>query len=287
MSVKMKQEDKNKLIEVLTNTNILIQGIEEKTNSHLIVFICHQSITHTVSYKLNKIIRKLPKGIEHLSMLIDSGGGDIDAASKIAKIIRSRCKKYTAIIPCFAKSAATLLALAADEIIMCESGELGVTDPMVRDPVTGLFVPASSIREAIDFIQGIDDDIIKLSMADKMPPLLIGAYNGARKISKQYLEEIFEKYQNKDELIKTFTEKYISHGYPLTREHCMKLNLPIICPDDALEDKISTLYESYFDMLIEFEEKEEDPKKKGEHLIIQTKDARYVEINNEKIDLPS
>ena len=281
----MRQEDKSKLIEVLTNADSIIREIEEKTNSYLIVFICRQSITQMVSYKLNKVLRKLPKDIEQLCMLIDSGGGDIDAASKIVKIIRSRCKKYITMVPYYAKSAATLLALGADEIIMCESGELGNLDPLVRDPVTGLFVPASSIGEAIDFIQNIKDPLIKLSMTDKMPPLLIGAYNVARKVSKQYLEEIFEKYENKNELIKIFTEKYISHGYPLTREYCKNLGLPITFPDNALQDKILALYESYIDILAEFEEKEENAEKRGEHLIIQTRDKKYVVVNNEEVNL--
>lgn len=217
-------------------------------------------------------------------MLIDSGGGDIDAAAKIIKVIRSHCKKYSAIVPYYAKSAATLLALGADEMIMCESGELGNLDPLVRDPITGLFVPASSIGEAIDFIQRIEDPIVKLSMTDKMPPLLVGAYNVARKVSKQYLEEIFEKYENKDELIKIFTERYISHGYPLTREYCKNLKLSVIFPDDELQDKVLTLYESYIDTLSEFEEKEENIEKKGEHLIIQTRDEKYVVINDEEIN---
>jgi hypothetical protein len=41
----MNQEDKSKLIEVLSNATNTIQEIEKKTNSYLIVFICHQSIT--------------------------------------------------------------------------------------------------------------------------------------------------------------------------------------------------------------------------------------------------
>jgi len=281
----LKQEDTNKIIEVLSKSKVLIKEIEEKIGAHVIVFICHQSITHRVSYRLNKVFRRLPKDTEHICMIIDSGGGDIDAASKIVKLVRSCCKKYTALVPYYAKSAATLLALGADEIIMCRSGELGVTDQIVRDPVTGLYVPASSIREAINFIQGIEDPLIKLSMAEKMPPLLIGAYNGARKVSKQYLEEIFKEYKNRDELIEVFTERYISHGYPLTREYCKDLGLPVIYPDDDLEDKVYTLYECYIDLLDELEDKEEDQKKKGEHLIIQTKDTEYVVVNDEEVNL--
>jgi predicted DNA binding protein len=64
----MRQEDKSKLIEVLSNADSIIREIEEKTNSYLIVFICRQSITQMVSYKLNKVLRKLPKDIDLLDV---------------------------------------------------------------------------------------------------------------------------------------------------------------------------------------------------------------------------
>lgn len=281
----MKEEDIDKVKETFSITRNLIKEISDKLNAYLIVLICHKSVGPEVAYKMNKILRKSVKGDQKLAILIDSFGGDIDTASKITKILNQYSKGYIAIVPFYAKSAATLLALSSEKIIMCKAGELGVTDPMVRDPVTRIWVPASSIREAIRFIEEIKDPLIKLAMADKLPPLLIGAYNVARKVSKQYLEEIFKNYGNKDELIEAFTEKYLSHGYPINGATCKELKLPVELPDPDLEDKIYTLLEYYLDLLSEFEKRETDEKKRGEHLIIQTKDASYIIINDEEITI--
>ena len=279
----MREEDINKVKETFSKARNLIEEIGNRLNAYLMVFICYKSIEREVAYKINKILRKTVKGDRKLALLVESFGGDIDTASKITKILNQHYDKYIAIVPFYAKSAATLLALGSEKIIMCKAGELGVTDPMIRDPITRIWIPASSIREAINFIQEINDPLIKLSMADKLPPLLIGAYNLARKVSKQYLEEIFEGCENKDELIEVFTERYLSHGYPINGITCMKLKIPIESPDPELEDKIYTLLECYFDLLFEFERKEGDERKRGEHLIIQTKDTCYIIINDEEV----
>jgi len=284
----LNEAKREKVLRVLSQAEALLTEIEEKLKATLLCFICHKSITHQVAYRLNKIIRKCPKEIERLAVLIDSGGGDIDATAKVVKLLRSHCKKYIAIIPFFAKSAATLLPLNAEEIIMCKSAELGPVDPQVQDPVTKLFVPASSIKLALDFIQETKDPFVKLSMADKIPPLLMGAYRGAQNVSRQYIEEACEKLGNKkEEAVHTFTDKYLSHGYPIDIKICEELDLPVKCPDESIENKIHELHEIYIDLLIELANEEEDIKKKGEHLIIQTKDKKCVIVNDEEILIPT
>lgn len=283
------EEKREELLKTLSKAESLIEKVEEDLKVKLVVFICHQSLTLDVAYRFNKIIRKYPKNCERLALLIESGGGDIDIASKIVKLLRTYCKSYVAIIPFYAKSAATLLAVGADEIVMCKSGELGPVDPQIRDPITKLFVPASSIKEAINFIEETKDQIVKLSMAEKMPPLLMGAYRGSQKVARQYMEEAFEKLgPKKDEAIHAFTDKYISHGYPIDREICNNLKLPIVFPEEQFENRIYELFETYMDFLTKAEENEEDRQKRGEHLIIHTRDAKCIIVNDkEETDLSS
>jgi ATP-dependent protease ClpP protease subunit len=271
----------------LSKNSSLINEIEKALNLKLICFICHQSITNRVAYRLNKIIRKM-SGVETLGLLIDSGGGDIDATSKIVKLLRANCKKFVAIVPFWAKSAATLLAVSADELILCKSAELGLVDPQVRDPVTGMWVPAHSIKEALKFIEeDTKEPLVKLSMAEKLPPLLMGAYRGAQNVSRQYMEEAFEKLgDKKDEALHIFTDKYLSHGYPIDRQICKEINLPVVFPDNDLENKISELHENYIDLLIGLghkAEEEEEAEKIKENLIIQTSSAACVIIHGEDI----
>lgn len=47
-----------------------------------------------------------------------------------------------------------------------------------------------------------------------------------------------------------FTEGYRSHGYPITREKCEEVNLPVKKPSKEIQETFYKLHETYFDMLI-------------------------------------
>lgn len=235
----------------IDKTHSLIQEIEKSRESTVVVLFCgNDSIDHIMCFRLLKLLRRLGK-VNKLDLFIDSGGGDIDAACKMVKTLRQYFGKFSILIPYMVKSAATLLALNAEELVMCKSSELGVADPQVRDPITGVYVPAHSIKEAIDFIEEVNDPFVKLSLADKLPPLLIGAFRDAQNASKQYVQEASEKLGAKrDEAIYMFTEKYLSHGYPIDRDSCKEVGLNVVIPDENLEKKLGDLFEIYGDLML-------------------------------------
>ena len=72
--------------------------------------------------------------VDALYLVINSPGGDGTVAEKIIEMCRSYCEKFTVAVPNRAKSAATMIALGADEIVMGYASELGPIDPQV--PVT-------------------------------------------------------------------------------------------------------------------------------------------------------
>lgn len=65
------------------------------------------------------------------ALMVNSQGGDGLAAERIINICKaySGTKEYTAIIPGKAKSAATMICLGANKLIMSETSELGPIDP--------------------------------------------------------------------------------------------------------------------------------------------------------------
>src|SRR5260370_33334490 len=69
---------------------------------------------------------------EDLDLIIHSPGGDGHAAEKFLDLCRKTCTgALRVVVPLFAKSAATLMALGADEILMGETSELGPIDAQV------------------------------------------------------------------------------------------------------------------------------------------------------------
>lgn len=60
-----------------------------------------------------------------LDFFIHSPGGDPDAAEQICGYLRTQFDEIRAIVPVFAMSAATMMALSADEIVMGAHSQLG------------------------------------------------------------------------------------------------------------------------------------------------------------------
>jgi hypothetical protein len=70
-----------------------------------------------------------------LDLLLHSPGGSAQAAEQILEYLRTRFDYIRAIIPLQAKSAATMIALGCDEIVMGDHSELGPIDPQILVPV--------------------------------------------------------------------------------------------------------------------------------------------------------
>lgn len=88
---------------------------------------------------------------ESLSLILNSSGGSIEYAFWIASVVRDRCDHLDVLVPNSAKSAATLIALAADRILFGQLGELGPLDPQVRDLAGG-----PNRRSPLEIVKGIE-----------------------------------------------------------------------------------------------------------------------------------
>ena len=255
----------------------MLKKLQEKRNTSVLVLISHQSISPYVVYKLNHVLRKMGH-VEKLDVVLESGGGSIDSAYKVLKLLKMYAEKVTVIVPFHAKSAASLIAIGADELVMCKSGELGPVDPQVRDPQSGHFIPAHSIKESIEFIESTKDIAVKLSFADKIPVLLIGAYRESGISSKQYLDHILDNGPNKDKVTKAFTEQFLSHGFPMDRDFLAKTGINVTHPPEEIECVMYDLHEKFMDVVFS---KMGD--RDGDLLIIQTEKMSSVSFDNNDI----
>ena len=88
-----------------------------------------------------------------VDIILHTPGGLVLAALQIARALRGHKGKVTAFVPHFAMSGGTLIALAADEIVMCRHSVLGPIDPQLGDS------PAASLLKVVEEkpISEIDD----------------------------------------------------------------------------------------------------------------------------------
>lgn len=89
---------------------------------------------------------------ENVVLILNTVGGNPDAAYKIAKHLQHRYKKFTLLIACFCKSAGTLIAIGANELIFAEGGELGPLDVQLRKDheLGGEFTSGLDVMSALD-----------------------------------------------------------------------------------------------------------------------------------------
>lgn len=91
---------------------------------------CLLFVSHSITHSDVLAVRTALEGEagEHLDVIVSSPGGDIEAAYLVARELRRRFAHLTILVPFRAKSAATLLCLAADELVLGGLGELGPMD---------------------------------------------------------------------------------------------------------------------------------------------------------------
>ena len=89
-----------------------------------------------------------PQQVE-VDVWLESPGGDAHTAFKLALLLRYVAVKIRIIVPDYAKSAATLLALAGHEIYLAPAAELGPLDAQLHEEGKG-YISALSIARAAD-----------------------------------------------------------------------------------------------------------------------------------------
>jgi len=117
----------------------LIEEIQSETQRELIVYIANLQhpgggIDRNDVLAFGDLLED--KANVDLDLLLQSPGGDIDVAEKIMYMCTRKAKSFRVIVPESAKSAATLIALAADEIVMGYTSELGPIDPQITIDTT-------------------------------------------------------------------------------------------------------------------------------------------------------
>lgn len=103
-----------------------------------------------------------------IDIWIDSAGGDAHAAFKIYRELRSRCRELRAVVPDYAKSAATLLAIGCDIVFASASADFGPLDVQVEHPDReNRVVSALAGANALEHLANLGVDLM-LTMGQKI-----------------------------------------------------------------------------------------------------------------------
>ncbi len=151
-----------------------------------------------------------------IDLIIHTPGGLVLAAAQIARALKNHPAKTTVIVPHYAMSGGTLIALAADEILMDENAVLGPVDPQLGQ------YPAPSIIRAVKMKGAEKTDDQTLILADVAEKSI----NQVRNIVTWLLEGKMDSEKAK-EVARILTEGRWTHDYPITVEVAKELGLPV------------------------------------------------------------
>lgn len=151
-----------------------------------------------------------------LDIILHTPGGLVLAATQIARAIHRHKGKATVFVPHYAMSGGTLIALAADEIVMCEDAVLGPVDPQLGQ------YPAASLLRAVARkpIHTVDDQTLVLAdQAEK-------AIWQIRELVREFLSDTMDP-KKADELARLMSEGTWTHDHPISFEQAKHLGLPV------------------------------------------------------------
>ena len=205
----------------------LIARIEKQFASRLILLVHRQETMALLGFPILRYIDiqdsegvmraiRLTDPDVPLDLVLHTPGGLVLAATQIASALHKHKAKVRVFVPHYAMSGGTLIALAADEIIMDEHAVLGPVDPQL-----GEYPAASLIKVRREKpIQDIDDRT--LILADVAEKALVQIHDTLRML----LSKKYEPAQA-EELTRILSQGIWTHDNPITFEKTQQLGLKV------------------------------------------------------------
>jgi hypothetical protein len=265
-----KKKPQSKKADPLTRTQMIAQ-LEELRGSSVICLLTtlRQGVQGQISDDQVRVIfdhllKMGKRPIENLDLFLVSNGGSGVVPWRLVSLFREFAKSFRVLIPYRAYSAATLLALGADEIVMHPFGELGPIDPSVSNEFnpkspSGQTIPISveDVKAYVAFIKktvGIthEDELVKTieALCSQVHPLALGNVERFVSQSRMIATKVLKTHMDGDadhiidELVENMTSKLYFHGHPINRKEARQdLKLKVLSdPTAELEDTMWKLY---------------------------------------------
>lgn len=218
-----------------------LRRLEQLRDARVVVYYSVDTLSGAHAETLFDVLQGI-KPQKRLDLLLLSPGGYADPAFKMARLCRDFGREnFGVLVPYYAKSAATLLCLGSDELVMGSASEIGPTDPRIQ--ITDEFgrtinISATAVEDALRVIEehaGSDPQksVKFMPLIEKINLFTLGEYRRARESSKQYARELLEAGKLlKDKtrcatVAEQLAKDYFSHGYPIVGTIAKQLGMNV------------------------------------------------------------
>jgi ClpP class serine protease len=208
----------------------LIRALETTRSSRVVTMIHRQETVSWLgipfgrfididdSEQLLRAIRLTPPEMP-IDLILHTPGGLVLASDQIAHALKRHPGHVTVIVPHYAMSGGTLVALAADEILMDRDAVLGPVDPQLGSLPRGTW-PAASILAALEHDNPNRDD----------ETLILGdvARKAIAQVHDTVVELLGERHPGDAQaLAETLSRGRWTHDYPIRLDEARDLGLPV------------------------------------------------------------
>lgn len=262
----------------------LIEAIEQKRGSKLITYVtsdrpnCGAQIAGDIVSLIHDHILSFPESTRtKLDLYLYSRGGHSDVPWALVSMFRQYCHKgsFSVLVPYRAHSAATVIALGADEIVMTKKGELGPIDATMT---SGPFNPTENntpnrLPVAVEDVNGYFALLERVGcgrptekmegfkqLTERVHPLALGSVNRLFEETKLVALRLlgtrakpFSDDENQD-IIRKLSSELFSHSHAINRTEAVRhLGLKQVkkAEDTSLDQELWNLYmeyREYFDL---------------------------------------
>ncbi len=247
-----------------TSRKEIYNKIETKRNRPLLVYVTsirpgiNVMMAQDVIPEIIRHIDAIEKTDNGIDIFIISTGGDPIVSLRIDNLLRDRFKKVSAMIPYNAYSAATLLALGADEIIMHPYANLGPVDPQLtvsRPNQPPMNFAYEDIKKYVEFVKDIgisDQDLMQKSfelLTKEVGTVPIGVAKRSSQLALSLSEKLLSSHMDDKAKAKSISEMlntaFYHHGYPLSRNEAKEIGLQISENDPEIEQWMWEICEDF------------------------------------------
>jgi ClpP class serine protease len=209
----------------------IIRKLEKIRKSKIITLIHRQERMSILGITLGRFIdmedseqiltaiRRTPRDVP-IDIILHTPGGIVIASQQIALALKRHPARVTVLIPHYAMSGGTLVALAADEIFMDTNAVIGPVDPQMGSWRSG-FYPAASILKAVSQPNTNRDDqtLILADIAQK-------AINQVRQTIYDIVQDRLPEEKARD-IAAILSEGRFTHDYPIGVQEAVDIGLPV------------------------------------------------------------
>jgi ClpP class serine protease len=224
-----------------------LRAFEQQRRSRVILLVHRQESISLLGIPLSRYIsiedseqvlraiRFTPPDVP-IDLILHTPGGLVLATEQIARALIRHKAKVTVFVPHYAMSGGTMLALAADEIVMDANAVLGPVDPQLGN------MAAASVIKVVEQkpIDKIDDQT--LIMADLSRKAIAQVQRFVYTLLKDDVPQQKIAPENIEKIVEFLTTGQVTHDYPITVEEATDLGMPVTV---GLPPSIYNLMELY------------------------------------------